>query len=98
MKEDDTHMNSRKRTAGAAALILPLAAALAMLLLMPVVRVSAHAAYDHSTPGDGEVVATAPAQVDVFFKEEMARGNGLPTLTVAAEDWRHRVPGCRAGR
>jgi methionine-rich copper-binding protein CopC len=63
-------------------LLLPLAAALAVLLLMPVVRVSAHAAYDHSTPGDGEVVATEPAKIDVYFKENMTRANGLPTLIV----------------
>jgi methionine-rich copper-binding protein CopC len=64
------------------ALILPLTAAVAVLLLMPVVRVSAHAAYDHSTPGDGEVVATEPAKLDVYFKENMTRANGLPTLIV----------------
>jgi methionine-rich copper-binding protein CopC len=75
-------MNSRKLTASAAALVLPLAAALAVLLLMPVVRVSAHADYDHSTPADGEVVATAPAKIDVFFKENITRANGLPLLIV----------------
>lgn len=64
------------------ALILPLAAALAVLLLMPAIGVSAHAAYDHSTPGDGEVVATEPARVDVYFKESIAKANGLPTLVV----------------
>jgi methionine-rich copper-binding protein CopC len=75
-------MNSRKLTASWAALILPLAAALAVLLLMPVVRVSAHADYDHSTPADGEVVTTAPAKIDVFFKENITRANGLPLLIV----------------
>ncbi len=64
------------------ALILPLAAALAVLLLMPAIGVSAHAAYDHSTPGDGEVVATEPARVDVYFKENNAKANGLPVLIV----------------
>lgn len=44
--------------------------------------VSAHARYDHSTPGDGEVVATAPTKVDVFFAEEVQRANGLPTLFI----------------
>ena len=75
-------MNSRKLTASAAALILPVAAALAVLLLMPVIRVSAHADYDHSTPADGEVVATAPAKIDVYFKESITRANGLPLLIV----------------
>jgi methionine-rich copper-binding protein CopC len=64
------------------ALILPLAAALTVLLLMPVIRVSAHAAYDHSTPGDGEVVAAEPAKIDVYFKENNAKANGLPALIV----------------
>jgi methionine-rich copper-binding protein CopC len=78
--------SNQKRLAGLLArpalLIAPIAAALALLLVMPAVHVSAHAAYDHSTPGDGEVVATAPTTITVFFKEEMARGNGLPTLVV----------------
>jgi methionine-rich copper-binding protein CopC len=64
-----------------ALLIAPVVAAFA-LFLIPAVRVSAHAAYDHSTPGDGEVLAAAPARIDVFFKEEMQRANGLPTLVV----------------
>ncbi|HEY7123503.1 MAG TPA: copper resistance protein CopC [Ktedonobacterales bacterium] len=32
---------------------------------------SAHAAYDHSTPAAGAVLATAPTQVAVFFKENI---------------------------
>jgi methionine-rich copper-binding protein CopC len=78
-------MNSRKLTASAAALFLPLAAGLAVLLLMPAVRVSAHADYDHSTPADGSVVATAPAKIDVFFKEDNARESGLPILVVVSD-------------
>jgi copper transport protein len=79
-------MNSKQeRLAGLLArpalLIAPVAAAFA-LFLIPAVRVSAHAAYDHSTPGDGEVLAAAPAKIDLFFKEEMQRANGLPTLVV----------------
>lgn len=64
--------------------LLAVAAAVAAvaLLAMPADRASAHAAYDHSTPGDGEVLAESPAQVSVFFKEEITRGNGLPTLVV----------------
>ena len=76
-------MNSRKRTAGVAALLtLSVAIAFAAALLMPAIRVSAHAEYDHSTPADGEVVATAPAKIDVFFKENITRANGLPLLIV----------------
>jgi methionine-rich copper-binding protein CopC len=79
----DTHAQSAARfRTRVAPLILPLAAALAVLLLMPAIRVAAHAAYDHSTPGDGEVVATEPAKVDVYFKENIAKANGLPTLIV----------------
>jgi methionine-rich copper-binding protein CopC len=76
---------NRERLAGLLArpalLIAPVVAAFA-LFLIPAVRVSAHAAYDHSTPGDGEVLAAAPARIDVFFKEETQRANGLPTLVV----------------
>jgi len=45
----------------------------------------AHAGYDSSTPGDGEVVAESPARVDVYFGQEMARSGGLPTLVVVNE-------------
>jgi copper transport protein len=50
--------------------------------ILPAARVSAHAAYDHSTPGDGEVLAESPEKIDVYFKEEMSRSGGLPTLVV----------------
>lgn len=63
-----------------------LATALLAMLAIRAPSVSAHAAYDHSTPGDGEVVATAPTKIDVFFAEEMERANGLPTLVVVGED------------
>lgn len=59
---------------------------LVTLLAIRAPSVSAHARYDHSTPGDGEVLATAPAKVDVYFAEEVQRGNGLPTLTVVSDD------------
>ena len=58
------------------------AIALLALLALHAPGVSAHARYDHSTPADGEVVATAPTKVDVFFGEEVQRANGLPTLVV----------------
>jgi copper transport protein len=58
--------------------------ALALIALFSVRTpgVSAHAGYDHSTPADEGVVATAPTTVDVFFKEEVERSGGLPTLIV----------------
>jgi methionine-rich copper-binding protein CopC len=45
----------------------------------------AHAGYESSTPGDGEVVAEAPAVVEVRFGQEMGRSGGLPTLIVVNE-------------
>ncbi|HEY7127636.1 MAG TPA: copper resistance protein CopC [Ktedonobacterales bacterium] len=49
-----------------------LAASLALGLSIALSGVaSAHAAYDHSTPAAGAVVATAPAQVEVVFKENI---------------------------
>jgi methionine-rich copper-binding protein CopC len=76
-------MNIRNRWAGPAALqTIPVAVVFATVLLMPAVRVSAHADYDHSTPADGEVVTKSPAKIDVFFKENIARANGLPLLIV----------------
>jgi methionine-rich copper-binding protein CopC len=65
---------------------LAAAIALALMAALPASRVSAHAAYDHSTPGDGEVVTEAPAQIQVFFKQEVARSGGLPTLEVVNDD------------
>jgi methionine-rich copper-binding protein CopC len=49
--------------------------ALAALLLIPS-SVYAHADYESSTPARDEVVAAAPAQVDVFFTQEVARQEG----------------------
>lgn len=46
---------------------------------------SAHADLESSTPGDGEVVAEAPARVDAYFSQEMARSGGLPTMVVVNE-------------
>lgn len=38
--------------------------------------VSAHADYDHSVPNRDEVVPEAPAQIDVYFKQEIFRQEG----------------------
>lgn len=56
-----------------------LAASLALGLSMALAGVaSAHAAYDHSTPAAGAVVATAPTQVTVVFKENIdPKGSSL---------------------
>jgi methionine-rich copper-binding protein CopC len=70
------------RTAALAATVLALVA----VLSLHVPGASAHARYDHSTPGNGEVLATAPAKVDVFFAEEVQRANGLPTLFVVDDN------------
>jgi copper resistance protein C len=75
---------SQVRLRGAA--LAATAIALLALLAIGTPGVSAHARYDHSTPGDEEVVANEPAQVDVFFAEEVARGNGLPTLIAVSDD------------
>jgi methionine-rich copper-binding protein CopC len=45
--------------------------ALGGVLLVPATGVLGHAAYDHSTPAQNEVVTTPPTQVDVFFKEDL---------------------------
>ena len=62
------------RTSGR--LLTFLALAIGAAVLIPAVTVFGHAAYDHSTPNAEEVVATAPAQVDVFFKEDLVRTQG----------------------
>ncbi len=56
-----------------------LAASLALGLSMALAGVaSAHAAYDHSTPAAGAVVATAPTEVTVVFKENIdPKGSSL---------------------
>jgi methionine-rich copper-binding protein CopC len=56
--------------------------ALITLTSLPAPEVSAHAAYESSTPGDGEVVAEAPEEIVVHFSQEVSRSGGLPTLEV----------------
>jgi methionine-rich copper-binding protein CopC len=77
-----TQIRAAGLTVRPASLALAVAAALALLMAISATRVSAHAAYDHSTPADGEVVAESPAQIQVFFKQEVTRSGGLPTLEV----------------
>jgi methionine-rich copper-binding protein CopC len=65
-------------------LVAFLSLAIAGALLVPAIGVSAHAAYDHSTPNADEKVTTPPASVDVFFKEQIKREAG--TYFVHVED------------
>ena len=53
-----------------------MAVLLAAALLLPAGRAAAHAAYDHSTPAQDEVVPTAPSQVDVYFKQDVFKVAG----------------------
>ncbi len=43
---------------------------------------SAHARYDHGTPGPGQVLSTAPAQVDIYTTEELRKSAGANLITV----------------
>jgi methionine-rich copper-binding protein CopC len=44
--------------------------------------VQAHAHYDHSTPGIGEVVQAAPARVDIYTDQDMAKVGNANTISV----------------
>lgn len=50
--------------------------------LLALALVAAHARYDHSTPGQGEVVATPPARVDIFTAQEMKKEQASTEITV----------------
>jgi methionine-rich copper-binding protein CopC len=58
----------------------PLAALLALLGV--VAPAAAHARYDHSTPGQGEVVQASPARVDIFTAQDMKKDQALTAITV----------------
>ena len=67
--------------------VLPAALLLAALCALSTVAVAlAHAAYDHSTPGQGEVVQAAPARVDIFTKENMQKTQGVYFIQVQHAD------------
>ncbi|MEX1254859.1 MAG: copper resistance protein CopC [Dehalococcoidia bacterium] len=68
-----------------AGLLALLAFVIGLMLLGRVAPVFAHAEYESSTPAIDEVVATAPAQVDVFYAQEMARRTGEYFLRVFNE-------------
>jgi len=65
-----------------AAALAAIAVSLGAMIATHAPSVFAHAGYDRSTPGDGEVVAAAPARVDVYFLQQVTRSGGLPTLVV----------------
>jgi len=46
----------------------------------------AHSRYDHSTPGQGEVVQTSPPRVDIYTVQEMAKQQGAYAITVERND------------
>lgn len=48
--------------------------------------VLAHARYDHSTPAQGGVVPSAPAQVDIYTAQEMQKQAGADEITVERND------------
>jgi methionine-rich copper-binding protein CopC len=54
------------------------------MLLLPTL-VSAHAEYESSTPAKDEVVTAAPAQIDVFFSQELFRQEGANFVRVFNE-------------
>jgi methionine-rich copper-binding protein CopC len=78
----NTPLRAAGQIARPALLALVVAAAFAVLAAMPAPPVSAHAAYESSTPNDGEVVAESPATITVNFNQEVSRSGGLPTLEV----------------
>jgi copper transport protein len=67
------------------ALIAAAALLVAYVWMLAPSSVLAHAAYESSTPADGEVLAESPERVEAFFSQEMARSGGLPTLIVVNE-------------
>lgn len=66
----------------AATLAVACALLLTALILGGGQRAFAHAAYESSTPADGEGVSESPEQVEIVFSQEVARQGGLPTVMV----------------
>jgi methionine-rich copper-binding protein CopC len=59
---------------------------LAAALLVPADRAAAHADYESSTPAKGEVVPSAPTQVDVFFSQDVFKQAGANYVRVFGDD------------
>ena len=58
----------------------------ALCSLIGVAVAMAHSRYDHSTPGQGEVVQTSPPRVDIYTVQEMAKQQGAYAITVERND------------
>ncbi len=69
---------------GPGRLVALCAALVAVVLSAPAAL--AHARYDHSTPAQGQVVQTAPAQVDIYTAQDMKKQAGADEITVERND------------
>src|SRR5581483_3713163 len=65
---------------------VPLALMLLLAVLGGPAAALAHAHYDHSTPAIGEVVQTAPARVEIFTDQEMAKSGNANSIAVTNAD------------
>ena len=65
----------------------------ALCALLGVAVTMAHSRYDHSTPGQGEVVQASPPRVDIYTVQEMAKQQGAYSITVERND--NGTPGQR---
>ncbi len=63
-------------------LLGPMLPAAVLIVLLGVTSAFAHARYDRSTPGPGEVVQTSLARVDIFTVQEMKKDQTLTEITV----------------
>jgi methionine-rich copper-binding protein CopC len=64
-----------------------LSGAVVLLASLLVLRSAyAHAAYERSAPGAGALVSTAPAQVDIWFTQDMFRRQGENWIRVSGPD------------
>jgi methionine-rich copper-binding protein CopC len=65
-------------------LALPVLAA--MLAVAGAGSVLAHARFDHSSPSPGQVLQSAPAQIDIFTAQDMRKLSGANEITVTGPD------------
>ncbi|MGI8550361.1 MAG: copper resistance CopC family protein [Dehalococcoidia bacterium] len=65
-------------------LLLP--ALVSVLSLLHAAVALAHAHYDHSTPGIGQVMPAAPSRVDIYTDSEMRKIAGANLITVSGVD------------
>jgi len=72
-----------RTTIGRRTLCAPVLVAALLAPLLALAVAAAHARYDHSTPKQGEVVATSPARVDIFTAQEMKKEQATTAITVA---------------